>query len=160
MDSFEVDKSQKYTFYELQEVLQNVSLVQLYYSEYEYDNIIFNFEENKLIRVPKEYEALGKLFVIKHCAPDKFQKECVRWCKDSSTGEVGLAVSKRIGLPRNLSLLMNFVSLFPPEVRKLPIENSRNFYYYIIKKGIQDRVIRDILSDKLGIYLKENTINL
>lgn len=160
LDTFEVDKSQKYTFYELQEVLQNVSLVQLYYSEYEYDNIIFNFEENKLIRVPKEYESLGKLFVIRHCAPDKFQKECVRWCKDSFTGEVGLAVSKRIGLPRNLSLLMNFVSLFPPEFRKLPIENSKNFYYYIIKKGIQDRVIRDILSDKLGIYLKENTINL
>ena len=160
LDSFEVDKSQKYSFYELKEVLQGVSLVQSFYSEYEYENIIFDFEKNQFIRVPKEYESLGKLFVIKHCAPDKYQKECVRWCKDNSTGEVGLAVSKRIGLPRNLSLLMNYVSLFPPEFRKLPIENSRNFYYYIIKKGIQDTGIRAILGDKLCINLKENTINL
>ena len=160
LDTFEVDKSQKYSFYELRDVLQGVSLVQLYYSEYEYDIIIFDFDNNQLIRVPKEYESLGKLFVIKQCAPDKFQKDCVRWCKDSSTGEVGLAVSKRIGLPRNLSLLMNYVSLFPPEFRKLPIENSRNFYYYIIKKGIQDTDIRAILGDKLCINLKVNTINL
>ena len=160
LDTFEVDKSQMYSFYELREVLHGISLVQLYYSEYEYDNIIFDFENNQLIRVPKEYESLGKLFVIKRCATDKFQKECVRWCKDNSTGEVALAVSKRIGLPRTLSLLMNYVSLFPPEVRKLPIGNSRNFYYYIIKKGIQNKDIRAILSDKLGIGLKENTINV
>ena len=160
LDTFEVDKSQKYTFYELQEVLQGVSLVQLYYSEYEYDNIIFDFENNRFIRVPREYESLGKLFVIRLSAPDKFQNECVRWCEDSSTGEVGLAVSKRIGLPRNLSLLMNYASLFPPEFRKLPIKNSRNFYYYIIKKGIQNTDIRAILSNKLGVDLKENTINV
>ena len=160
LDTFEVDKSLKYSFYELREVLQGVSLVQSFYSEYEYDNIIFDFEKNQLIRVPKEYESLGKLFVIKQCAPDKFQKDCVRWCQDKSTDEVGLAVSKRIGLPRNLSLLMNYVSLFPPEFRKLPIENSKNFYYYIIKKGIQNTDIRAILSNKLGIDLKENTINV
>lgn len=160
LDTLEIDKNQKYSFYELREVLQGVSLVQLYYSEYEYENIIFDFNNNQLIRVPKEHESLGKLFVIKRSAPDRFQKECIRWCKDHSTGEVGLAVSKRIGLPRNLSLLMNFVSLFPPEVRKLPIENSRNFYYYIIKKGIQDTDIRAILSEKLGINLKDNTIKL
>ena len=160
LDTFEVDKSQKYSIYELREVLQGVSLVQSFYSEYEYDNIIFDFDNNQLIRVPKEYESLGKLFVIKQCAPDKFQKDCVRWCQDKSTSEVGLAVSKRIGLPRNLSLLMNYVSLFPPEFRKLPIENSKNFYYYIIKKGIQNTDIRAILSNKLGIELKENTINV
>ena len=134
LDSFEVDKSQKYSFYELKEVLQGVSLVQSFYSEYEYDNIIFDFENNQFIRVPKEYESLGKLFVIKHCAPDKYPKRMCKMVQGQFYREVGLAVSKRIGLPRNLSLLMNYVSLFPPEFRKLPIENSRNFYYYIIKK--------------------------
>lgn len=161
LDTLKVNIKQQYTIYELLDVHNRVSLVQLFHNDYIYDNIIIDKDNNRLFRVPDEYESLGKMYVIKQNNPDFFEKKCVRWCRNKRTGEVGLAVSKRIGLPRNLSLLMNYVSLFPPESLLLPeLDKKHHYYYYVIKKGIRAKDIRKIIGEMLGLDLKQHTLDV
>ena len=161
LDTLKVNKKNQYTIYELLDVLNGISLVQLFHNDYQYDNIIIDKVNNRLFRVPDEYESLGKMYVIKQNNSDIFEKKCVRWCRNKRTGEIGLAVSKRIGLPRNLSLLMNYVSLFPPESLLLPeLDKNHHYYYYIIKKGIRAEEIRAIIGKVLGLDLKQYTLDV
>lgn len=161
LDTLQVNKKHQYTIYELLDVLNGISLVQLFHNDYQYDNIIIDKDNNRLFRVPDEYESLGKMYVIKHNDLETFEKKCVRWCRNMRTGEVGLAVSKRIGLPRNLSLLMNYVSLFPPESLLIPeLDKNHHYYYYIIKNGIRAEEIRAIIGKVLGLDLKQHTLEV